>query len=121
MNNVEEESKEKLWHRRYGHLGEKSLRKLAKEKLVQQFDYNEMKAIRFCEACVGGKHQRGRFENSETQTKEILKLVHSDVCDKMRHRSIGGAEYFVTFTDDKSRYSWVYPIKTKDQVFSRFI
>ena len=65
---------------------------------MQQFDYNEMKAIGFCEACVGGKHQRGRFENSETQTKEVLELVHSDVCGKMHHRLIGGAEYFVSFS-----------------------
>jgi transposase InsO family protein len=118
---VEEESKERLWHRRYGHLGEKGLRKLAKERLVQQFDYNATNDIGFCEACVGGKHQRGRFETSNTQTKEILELVHSDVCGKMRQTSIGGAEYFLTFTDDKSRYSWVYPLKTKDQVFDRFL
>ena len=62
---------------RYGHLGEKNLRKLAKEKLVQQF----------CEACVGRKHQYGQFENSKTQMKEKLELVHSD--GKMRHKSIG--------------------------------
>ena len=34
---------------------------------------------------------------------------------------IGGAQYFLTFTDDKSRYSWVYIIKTKDQVFQCFL
>ena len=47
--------------------------------------------------------------------------VHSDMCSKMHHRSIGAEYYFVTFTDDKSCYSWVYPIKSKDQVFSRLL
>ena len=47
--------------------------------------------------------------------------MHSDVCGKIGETSIGGAEYFVTFTDDKSLYTWVYPLKTKDQVFDRFL
>ena len=38
----------------------------------------------------------------------------------MRNKSIGGAEYFLTFTDDRTRYSWIYPLKTKDQVFDHF-
>jgi len=32
-------SKEDLWHRRYGHLGAKSLQKLARGNLVGEFDY----------------------------------------------------------------------------------
>ena len=118
---LEEESKERLWHRRYGHLGEKNLRKLAKDELVQHFDYDATNGIGFCEACVGGKHHRSRFSRSTTHTKEPLELIHSDVCGKMREKSLGGAEYFLTFIDDKTHYSWVYPVKTKDQVFDRFL
>lgn len=33
----------------------------------------------------------------------------------------GGAEYFLTFTDDKTKYTWVYILKTKDQVFDCFL
>ena len=36
--------------------------------------------------------------------KELLKLVHSDACGKVNTKSLGGAEYFLTFIDDKSRY-----------------
>ena len=92
-----------------------------KKNLVEQFDYNTTKSIGFCEECIGGKHHRSRFEASTSQTKEPLELVHSDVCGKMNRKSIGGAEYFLACTDDKSRYSWVYPLKTKDQAFDRFL
>ena len=51
----------------------------------------------------------------------MLELVHSDVCGKMREKSLGGGEYFLTFTDDRSRYTWVYILKTKDQVFDCFL
>jgi 5'-3' exoribonuclease 2 len=38
----------------------------------------------------------------------------------MGQKSLGGAEYFLTLIDDKTRYTWVYPLKTKDQVFDHF-
>ena len=49
-----------------------------------------------------------------------LELVHSDMCGKMGQKSLGGAEYFLTLLDDKTHYTWVYPLKTKDEVFQRF-
>ncbi len=38
----------------------------------------------------------------------------------MSKKSLGEAEYFVTFTDDKTRYTWNYTLKTKDQVWDTF-
>ena len=46
-----------------------------------------------------------------------LELVHSDVCGQ---KSLGGAEYFLTFMDDYTHYTWVYPLKTKDQAFEEW-
>jgi transposase InsO family protein len=34
--------------------------------------------------------------------------------------SLSGCHYYVTFIDDFSRKTWIYFIKTKDEVFSRF-
>ena len=58
---------------------------------------------------------------TDTQLADLLELVHSDVCGKISETSIGGAQYFLKFTEDKSRYSWVYILKTKDQVFNYFL
>ena len=110
-----------LWHQRYGHLGEQNLKSLANSELVKDFDYNASKNIGFCESCIGGKQHRAPFDSSERHTVELLELVHSDVCGKISEPSIGGAQYFLTFTDDKSRYPWVYILKTKDQVFDYFL
>ena len=35
----------------------------------------------------------------------------------MNEKSLGGAEYFLTFIDDKTRYVWVYCLQHKDQIF----
>ena len=106
-----EKSTEMLWHRRYGHLGKQYLKSLANDDLVKDFDYNASKNIGFCESCIGGKQHRTTFDSSERHTVDLLELDHSDVCGKLSEPLIGGAQYFLTFTDDKSRYSWIYILK----------
>ena len=48
-------------------------------------------------------------------------MVHSDVCGKINSKSLSGAEYFLTFVDDHTRYTWVYALKQKKQVFEKFL
>ena len=116
------ETKEDVWHRRYGHLGTRNLQKLAKHELVNGFDFDMTKEINFCESCVEGKHHRRHFPTiGGKRSVEPLDLVHSDVCGKISTESLSGAEYFLTFIDDTTRYVWVYVLKRKDQVFERFL
>jgi hypothetical protein len=35
-------------------------------------------------------------------------------------KSLGGSSYYVIFTDDYSRKTWLYLLKTKDEVFNKF-
>ena len=49
-----------------------------------------------------------------------LELVHTDVCSPMRDQAKGGYEYFVTFTDDYSRYGFVYLMRHKSETFDKF-
>ncbi|GJW72164.1 retrotransposon protein, putative, ty1-copia subclass [Tanacetum coccineum] len=56
---------------------------------------------------------------TETAT-DLLGLIHTDVCGPLRHVSRQGASYFITFTDDYSRYGYVYLLKHKHEVFETF-
>ena len=115
-------SNEMLWHQRYAHLGIQSLKKLANDKLVESLNFDAKKNLEFCEACTQGKLHRCSFPTSgATRASEPLGLVHSDLCAKINTKSCGGAEYFLTFTDDKTRYVWVYPLKQKGDVFNQFL
>jgi transposase InsO family protein len=38
----------------------------------------------------------------------------------MQTRSLGGAYYFLIFIDDRTRYTWVYFIRKKSDVFEYF-
>ena len=53
--NKSEETKEDTWHRRYGHLGVRNLQKLAKEKLVDDFDFNASRETLFLRVVRGRK------------------------------------------------------------------
>ena len=66
-----------------GHLGARNLQKLAREKLVDAFDYDMSREISFCQPCVEGKLHKNPFPDGRKRAKEPLALVHSDVCGKM--------------------------------------
>ena len=80
----------------------------------------------FCKSCVEGKLHRTPFPSAGRKWAEVpLDLVHSDVCGPLNSKSLSGARYFLTFVDDKTHYTctctWVYFLKSKNEVFSRFL
>ena len=112
---------ESVWHRRYGHLGEKYLQQLEKDKLVKGFNYDVTKSTELCEPCVQGKLCKSKFPSTgRKRAVRPLELVHSDVCGKLKNKSLSGAEYFLSFIDDKTHFTWVYMLKKKDEVFQKF-
>ncbi|GKF39361.1 retrotransposon protein, putative, ty1-copia subclass, partial [Tanacetum coccineum] len=60
------------------------------------------------------------FPHSNERAKDLLGIIHTDVCGPLRHVSRQGASYFITFTDDYSRYGYVYLLKHKHEVFEAF-
>ncbi|RXN36740.1 Retrovirus-related Pol poly from transposon TNT 1-94 [Labeo rohita] len=120
--NVHKETKEQIWHRRYGHLGIHNLKKLRSECLVDGFDFDVSKDIDFCDSCAEGKHHRSKFTTNDCKRDvEPLGLVHSDDCGKINAKSLSGAQYFLTFIDEHTHYVWVYVLKQKGEVFQKFL
>ena len=59
-------------------------------------------------------------KETEQQNHWILFIVMS-VHGKMNARSLGGAEYFLTFINDQTHYTWIYVLKHKNEVFDCFL
>ena len=51
---------------------------------------------------------------------DLLALVHTDVCGPFDVPARGNFVYFITFTDDMSRYRYVFLMKHKSEAFERF-
>lgn len=89
--------------------------------LVKGVDQKRVEKLSFCEGCLAGKMQRKPFPTlGEIRSSSKLQLVHSDICGPMQTESIGGASYFITFTDDYSRCCAVYYMKHKSEALEKF-
>lgn len=74
-----------------------------------------------CEACALRKMHRDEFPiNVYIKKRDILELVHIDLCGPMQMRSLGGAYYFLLFVDDYMRFTWVYFLRKKSHTFEFF-
>jgi hypothetical protein len=73
-----------------------------------------------CKGCALGKYSKNAFPNSDNRSKGILDLIHSYVCGSMLATSFSGYHYYVSFIDYSSGKTWIYFMKTNDEVFSQF-
>jgi hypothetical protein len=73
-----------------------------------------------CKGCALGKNVKGSYLRSDNRSKEILDLIHSDVCGTMTVASLNGYLYYVLFIDDHSWKTWIYFLKKKDGVLTKF-
>ncbi|KAK8957726.1 hypothetical protein KSP39_PZI001286 [Platanthera zijinensis] len=106
-----------LWHHRLGHINEKRIRKLHQANLLDSFEPN---AIGTCESCLTGKMTKTPFKKKGARANNLLELIHSDVCGPMNVCARDGFRYFITFTDDYSRYGYVYLMKHKSESLAKF-
>lgn len=72
-----------------------------------------------CTTCRLAKSQRLPFELVEHRSTSPLELIHSDVWQSptLSHQ---GFRYYVSFVDDFSRFTWIYPMKHKSEVYAIF-
>ena len=72
------------------------------------------------ESCLLGKMTKSSFTRKGERATEFLSLIHTDVCGPMTVSARGGYRYFITFTDDLSRYDYVFLMRHKSESFEMF-
>ncbi|KAK8686134.1 hypothetical protein V6N13_125161 [Hibiscus sabdariffa] len=60
------------------------------------------------------------FNGRSERASDLLGLIHSDVCGPMNTHVIGGFQYFIKFTDDFSRYRYIYLMRHKSEALEKF-
>nr|GEV16854.1 hypothetical protein [Tanacetum cinerariifolium] len=67
-----------------------------------------------CPSCEQGKSKRASHPPKPVpNSRQILHLLHMDLCGPMRIASINGKMYVLVIVDDYSRYTWVHFLKSK--------
>jgi hypothetical protein len=106
-----------LWHKRLSHINYKAL--LCVCKAVTGLPELKVDHEGVCNGCAKGKNIKNPFPKRDNKAG-VLELIHSDVCGPMPSSSINGYVYYVSFIDDYSHKTWVYFLKSKEEVFSKF-
>ena len=106
-----------MWHCRIGHIGVKRMKKLHSNGLLESLDFESLER---CEACLMGKMTKTPFSGMMERATDLLEIIHTDVCGPMSVASRGGYRYVLTFTDDLSRYGYIYFMKHKSETFEKF-
>ncbi|GKA16630.1 retrotransposon protein, putative, ty1-copia subclass [Tanacetum coccineum] len=106
-----------LWHCPLTHISKKCIKKLQHDGLLKLTDDESFDQ---CVSCLSGKMTRISFPHRPERATDLFGLIHTDVCGPLRHVSRQGASYFITFTDDYSRYGYIYLLKHKHEVFETF-
>ncbi|KAK9008737.1 hypothetical protein V6N11_075620 [Hibiscus sabdariffa] len=77
-------------------------------------------AFDVCESCLLGKMTKAPFNGKGERASDLLGLIHSDLCGPMNTQARGGYQYFITFTDDFSRYGYIYLMRHKSESLEKF-
>jgi hypothetical protein len=109
-----------LWHRRYGHVNNKSLKTLESKQLVKGLP--KFKATNTaCTVCHRGKQHRAVIpKKSQWRASRRLQLVHADLCGPITPTSNSLKRYLLCFIDDFSRKAWIYFLAEKSETFAMF-
>src|SRR5215216_7998927 len=67
-----------------------------------------------------GKITKTPFSGTMERANDLLEIIHTDVCSQMSVEACSGYRYFLTFTDDLSRYRYIYLMKHKSETFEKF-
>ena len=70
--------------------------------------------------CRIGKMGKTSFKSKNYQSKEVLEIVHTELCGPIGIQSYSGEKNFILFVDDYSRMMIVMYIKEKSEAFQKF-
>ena len=107
-----------IWHKRLGHPSNPIVSQiLRKSKVSCSTDSLSM----LCSTCLEGKFTKLPFPSHASKSVLPFAVIHSDVWGPAPCMSIEGYRYYVSFIDECTRYTWIFPIINKAAVFGLFV
>ncbi|CAI7745383.1 unnamed protein product [Closterium sp. NIES-53] len=109
-----------LWHHRLGHPSLPRLRGMASRVLVSGLPRSlpplPPGPAPTCVPCVEGRQRAAPHSSEFPPTEAPLQTLHMDVWGPARVRGQGHERYFLLVVDDYSRYTTVFPLRSKGDV-----
>jgi hypothetical protein len=98
----------KLWHYCLGHISKGRIESLIKDDILIPLDFSNSD---YCIDCIKEKYAKQVKKGEAKRSAGGLKIIHTNIYGPFPVKSVDGFESFITFTNDFSRYDYIYPIK----------
>ena len=109
-----------LWHKRLCHVNFDNLVKISKNRRVRGIPSLRKPNMGLCKNCQIGKMGKTSFKRKNYHSKEVLELVHTELCGTIGIESYSGDKFFIIFFDDYSRMMTVMYLKEQSEAFQKF-
>ena len=91
-------------------------RKLVKNDILPSLEFSDLEQ---CKECIKGKYVK-KIKKDAKRSVGILQIIHTDICGPFSVKSVDDYDSFIIFTDDYSRYGYIYPIKERTETLDKF-
>ena len=109
-----------LWHNRLGHPCAKVL-----HSAMSSFPSVKVSCVSDicskCTSCISAKMHKTPFPTHVSNTEYPFQLVHSDVWGPAPVTFVLDHRFYVIFVDDFTRFTWLFLLKRKSDVFQVFL
>ena len=99
-----------------GHISRGRIERLVKNEILPPFEFSD---IEQCIDCIKGKYVK-HIKKGAKRSTGTLAIIHTDICGPFPVKRVDGYDSFITFTDDYSRYGYIYPIKERSEALDKF-
>jgi len=103
-----------------GHLNFRELHQASKNSIIRGAYTGSDGSKPSYEIYLQRKINRLSFPKASNRKSQMLVLIHIDICGLMRVQPNGGSKYFITFTDNCSRWTEMRFIAHKSQALEEF-
>ena len=90
--------------------------RLVKNDILPPLKFSDLEQ---CTECIKEKYVK-IIKKGAKRSIGILEIIHIDIRGIFLVKSVDGYDSFKTFTDDYSRYGYIYPIKERLEALDKF-
>jgi hypothetical protein len=107
------------WHNCLGHPTHDIIIRIIRENKLSYASLDSLSSS-ICDPCLRAKTRHLPYSLSSSHATTPLELIHSDVWDPAI-QSFGRKKYYVSFIDGYSKFTWIYLLCHKSEVFQHFL
>jgi len=109
-------------HNRLGHIAPQALKDLIRHGIVDGVVLTDDSADFECKPCILAKSAKKSVPNVREgeRAMEFAEEIHSDLWGPAQTATLGGRQYYISFTDDWSRWTTVCLLKQKSEAFRAY-